>query len=45
MLDGQPVPERKRIEIPRYAEKSRKSKDKRKSSIFTPRPREVPSGG
>ncbi len=44
VMDGSPLPERKRIEIPRYAEKHRKSKDKRKSSIFTPRPREVPSG-
>jgi cell division protease FtsH len=44
VMDGQPLPERKRIEIPRYAEKSRKSKDKRKASIFSPRPREVPSG-
>jgi cell division protease FtsH len=44
VMDGIPLPERKRIEIPRYAEKSRKAKDKRKSSIFTPRPREVPSG-
>ncbi|HEX7605003.1 MAG TPA: ATP-dependent zinc metalloprotease FtsH, partial [Polyangiaceae bacterium] len=44
VMDGQPLPERKRIEIPRYAEKARKGKDKRKSSLFTPRPREVPSG-
>jgi len=44
VMDGIALPERKRVEIPRYAEKSRKSKDKRKASIFSPRPREVPSG-
>jgi cell division protease FtsH len=44
VMEGQPLPERQRVEIPRYAEKGRKSKDKRKGSIFTPRPREVPSG-
>jgi cell division protease FtsH len=44
VMDGLVLPERKRIEIPRYAEKHRKSKDKRKASIFSPRPREVPSG-
>jgi cell division protease FtsH len=44
VMEGQVLPERKRIEIPRYAEKHRKSKDKRKASIFSPRPREVPSG-
>jgi cell division protease FtsH len=44
VMEGQVLPERKRIEIPRYAEKQRKAKDKRKTSIFSPRPREVPSG-
>ena len=44
-MDGQPLPEKERVVIPSYAEKHRKSKDKRKSSIFTPRPREVPSSG
>ena len=44
VMDGIALPERKRVEIPRYAEKHRKSKDKRKPSIFSTRPREVPSG-
>ena len=40
------MPERERIVIPSYAEKSRrKHKEKRKASLFPPRPREVPSGG
>jgi cell division protease FtsH len=46
VMQGQPLPERQRIVIPSYAEKyRRKDKEKRKSSLFTPRPREVPSGG
>jgi cell division protease FtsH len=46
VMEGQPLPERTRIVIPSYAEKyRRKDKEKRKASLFTPRPREVPSGG
>jgi cell division protease FtsH len=44
VMEGQPLPERQRVVIPSYAEKYRR-KEKRKSSLFTPRPREVPSGG
>ncbi|HMI93192.1 MAG TPA: ATP-dependent zinc metalloprotease FtsH [Polyangiales bacterium] len=44
VMQGQPLPERTRIVIPSYAEKHRR-KEKRKSSLFTPRPREVPSSG
>ncbi|MFI5306743.1 MAG: ATP-dependent zinc metalloprotease FtsH [Polyangiales bacterium] len=44
VMEGRPLPERHRIIIPSYAEKYRR-KEKRKTSIFTPRPREVPSGG
>jgi cell division protease FtsH len=44
VMEGRPLPERQRIVIPSYAEKGRR-KEKRKSTIFTPRPREVPSGG
>ena len=48
VMAGSPLPERKRVVIPTYAEKSRQQqedRDKRKGSIFQPRPREVPSGG
>jgi cell division protease FtsH len=44
VMEDRPLPERQRIVIPSYAEKYRR-KEKRKSTIFTPRPREVPSGG
>jgi cell division protease FtsH len=44
VMEGRTLPERQRIVIPSYAEKSRR-KEKRKTSLFTPRPREVPSGG
>ncbi len=45
VMEGRDLPPRERVIIPRYSEKSRQSKDRRKSSIFQPRPREVPSGG
>jgi cell division protease FtsH len=45
IMQGQPLPPRERVIIPSYAEKQRKEKEKRKGSIFQPRPREVPSGG
>jgi cell division protease FtsH len=45
LINGQDLPPRERVIIPSYAEKSRQQKERRKSSIFQPRPREVPSGG
>ncbi|MFO0693114.1 MAG: ATP-dependent zinc metalloprotease FtsH [Polyangiales bacterium] len=45
IMRGEPLPERERIVIPTYAEKRKDGKDKRKGSIFQPRPREVPSVG
>ena len=45
IMRGEPLPERERVVIPTYAEKRRDGKDKRKGSIFQPRPREVPSVG
>jgi cell division protease FtsH len=44
IMEGRELPPRQRVVIPRYSEKSR-LKERRKSSIFQPRPREVPSGG
>jgi cell division protease FtsH len=44
VMQGTQLPERTRVIIPSYAEKHRR-KEKRKSSLFTPRPREVPSSG
>jgi len=43
IMEGRELPERSRISIPTYSEKQRRSKEKKKSSIFQPRPREVPS--
>jgi cell division protease FtsH len=45
VLNGEPLPDRTRVIIPSYADKSRQGKEKRKGSIFQPRPREVPSEG
>ncbi len=45
IIEGKELPARKAVRIPRYSEKKRDQKDRRKSSIFQPRPREVPSGG
>jgi cell division protease FtsH len=45
VMEDRPLPERKRVVVPSYSEKQRRVKDKRKGSIFTPRPREVPTGG
>ncbi|MBZ0119780.1 MAG: ATP-dependent zinc metalloprotease FtsH [Sandaracinaceae bacterium] len=45
LMEGRDLPDRERVHIPRYSEKRREQKEKRKSSIFQPRPREVPSGG
>ncbi|MCZ7684397.1 MAG: ATP-dependent zinc metalloprotease FtsH [Sandaracinaceae bacterium] len=45
VMEGRDLPPRERVVIPRYSEKSRQQKERRKTSIFQPRPREVPSGG
>jgi cell division protease FtsH len=44
-IEGRELPVREKIVIPRYSDKSAKAKEKRKTSIFQPRPREVPTGG
>ncbi|MFK8001116.1 MAG: ATP-dependent zinc metalloprotease FtsH [Polyangiales bacterium] len=43
ILGDQPLPPPEQIVIPSYAEKRAEAKEKRKGSIFQPRPREVPS--
>jgi cell division protease FtsH len=45
LLEGRPMPPRERVIIPTYADKRNEAREKRKGSIFQPRPREVPSGG
>jgi cell division protease FtsH len=46
IMAGRELPPRQKIVIPRYSEKqAAKAKAPRKTSIFQPRPREVPSGG
>ena len=45
VMEGRTLPPHERVIIPTYAEKQRQSRDKRKGSIFQPRPREAPSGG
>jgi cell division protease FtsH len=45
VMEGNPLPERKRLVVPSYADKNRNDKDRRKGALFQPRPREVPSGG
>ncbi|HJK90273.1 MAG TPA: cell division protein FtsH, partial [Polyangiaceae bacterium LLY-WYZ-15_(1-7)] len=45
IAEGRPLPPPEKIVIPSYEEKKKESKDKRKGSIFQPRPREVPSAG
>ncbi len=45
VMEGKELPPRERVVLPRYSEKSRQQKERRKASIFQPRPREVPSGG
>ena len=44
IIEGKELPDRKQVRIPRYSEKHAQQKERRKSSIFQPRPREVPSG-
>jgi cell division protease FtsH len=46
ILAGQALPEREKVVIPTYAEKSKKAREskERKGSIFQPRPREAPQG-
>lgn len=43
ILEGRPLPPAERVHIPSYSEKRQKEKQDKKSSIFQPRPREVPS--
>jgi hypothetical protein len=43
-MEGRELPARQRVVIPRYSDKAAKAKEKRKASIFQPRPREIPSG-
>ena len=45
ILRGEDLPPPERVIIPSYADKRREAKEKRKGSIFQPRPREVPSAG
>jgi cell division protease FtsH len=45
MADRPLPPRQKKIVIPRYSEKRAQAKEKRKTSIFQPRPREVPTSG
>ncbi|MEM9074153.1 MAG: ATP-dependent zinc metalloprotease FtsH [Myxococcota bacterium] len=45
ILKGEELPPPERVVIPSYADKRREAKEKRKGSIFQPRPREVPSAG
>ena len=45
IMKGEELPEREQVVIPSYSEKRREAKEKRKGSIFQPRPREVPSAG
>ena len=45
LMAGEPLPPRQRVHIPRYSEKSQKAKERKKTSIFQPRPREIPSAG
>ncbi|MDQ3037131.1 MAG: ATP-dependent zinc metalloprotease FtsH [Myxococcota bacterium] len=46
IMAGRELPPRTRVILPRYSDKSaQKAKQPRKTSIFQPRPREVPSGG
>jgi cell division protease FtsH len=44
IMEGRELPARQRVVIPRYSDKAAKAKEKRKASIFQPRPREIPSG-
>jgi cell division protease FtsH len=45
IMEDRPLPEREKIVIPTYADKRKDSTEKKKGSIFQPRPREVPSAG
>jgi len=45
LMRGEVLPERQRIIIPTYADKRKDAREKRKGSIFQPRPREVPTAG
>ena len=45
IAEGRELPPPERIVIPSYEDKKREAREKRKGSIFQPRPREVPSAG
>lgn len=45
ILEGRELPPAEMVSIPTYSDKRKDAKDKRKGSIFQPRPREVPSAG
>ncbi len=45
LMEGRELPARQQVHIPRYSERTKENKERRKGSIFQPRPREVPSGG
>ena len=45
IAEGREMPPPERIVIPSYEDKKREAREKRKGSIFQPRPREVPSAG
>jgi len=45
VMEGNEMPERQKVVIPSYSDKHKRESDDGKGSIFTPRPREVPSGG
>jgi len=45
IMSGNELPPPVTVSVPTYAEKRRESEEKRKGTIFQPRPREVPSAG
>ena len=45
IMAGRELPPPVIVSVPTYAEKRRESEEKRKGTIFQPRPREVPSAG
>ena len=45
LMEGRELPASTRVVIPRYSDRNKEEKERRKGSIFQPRPREVPSGG
>lgn len=43
-MEGRELPERERVVIPSYSQKREDEKKQKKGSVFTPRPRQVPTG-